>query len=125
MVKDFADGWVTLTRDAAHPNLAPATDVVVAAQASPDWPNRPMTIVVGTGIFVARRHEDAVAQAEKVLGEGYGKFGEIVGTPDECLERLAELEEIGFNYLRTTCADVRQQDAIAELLLGRVSEVAA
>jgi alkanesulfonate monooxygenase SsuD/methylene tetrahydromethanopterin reductase-like flavin-dependent oxidoreductase (luciferase family) len=124
MVKDLADGWVTLTRDAAHPNLAPVTDVVAAALAAPDWPSRPMTVVLGTRIFVASRHEDAVAEAKSALGDASGKFGEIVGTADECLERIAELERIGFNYLRTTCADIRQQEAIADLLLGRVSEAA-
>jgi alkanesulfonate monooxygenase SsuD/methylene tetrahydromethanopterin reductase-like flavin-dependent oxidoreductase (luciferase family) len=122
MVKDLADGWVTLTRDVAHPSLAPVTDVVAAALAAPDWPSRPMTIVHGTRIFVAPRHEDAIAQAEATLGDAFGRFGEIAGTPDECLERIAELEQVGINYVRTTCTDIGQQEAIADLLLGRVSE---
>jgi alkanesulfonate monooxygenase SsuD/methylene tetrahydromethanopterin reductase-like flavin-dependent oxidoreductase (luciferase family) len=122
MIKELADGWVTLTRDVAHPNLAPATEVVAETLASPDWPTRPMTVVLGTRIFVADRHEDAVAQAESALGEAFGRFGEVVGTPDECLERIAELESVGINYLRATCIDVRHQEAVAGLLLERVAE---
>jgi alkanesulfonate monooxygenase SsuD/methylene tetrahydromethanopterin reductase-like flavin-dependent oxidoreductase (luciferase family) len=83
-----------------------------------------MTVVLGTRIFVASRHEDAIAEAKAALGDAFGKFGEIAGTPDECLERIAELEQVGINYLRTTCADLRQQEAIADLLLGRVAEAA-
>jgi alkanesulfonate monooxygenase SsuD/methylene tetrahydromethanopterin reductase-like flavin-dependent oxidoreductase (luciferase family) len=124
MVKDLADGWVTLTRDVAHPNLAPVTDVVAAAVAGRDWPTRPMTVVLGTRIFVASRHEEAVAQAEAALGDAYGKFGEIVGTPDECLLRISELEAVGINYLRASCVDIRHQEAIADLLLERVAESA-
>jgi alkanesulfonate monooxygenase SsuD/methylene tetrahydromethanopterin reductase-like flavin-dependent oxidoreductase (luciferase family) len=122
MIKELADGWVTLTRDVAHPSLAPATDVVAATLAAPDWPTRPMTVVLGTRIFVAPKHEQAVAQAEAALGDATGKFGEIVGTPDECRERIAELESVGINYLRATCADLEHQEAIADLLISHVAE---
>ena len=83
-----------------------------------------MTVVLGTRIFVATRHEDAIAAAQAALGDAFGRFGEIAGTPDECLERIAELEQVGINYLRTTCTDIGQQEAIADLLLRRVSEKA-
>jgi alkanesulfonate monooxygenase SsuD/methylene tetrahydromethanopterin reductase-like flavin-dependent oxidoreductase (luciferase family) len=134
VVKDLADGWVTLTRDVAHPDLQSAVDRVTEETSSPDWPNRPMTVVLQTRIFVAERHDDAVADAKATLshaeafdkvGDAFGKFGEIVGTPDECIQQLSALEQIGANYLRLTFDNTAQQERVATLLLDRLAEVGA
>ena len=132
VVKDLADGWVTFTRDVAHPDLRPATELVAETTSAADWPTRPMTVVLQTRIFVAERHEDAVEDARETLshasafgkvGDALGKFGEIVGTPDECIEQLAAIEKSGANYLRLTFDSFAQQERVAELLLDRLPEI--
>jgi alkanesulfonate monooxygenase SsuD/methylene tetrahydromethanopterin reductase-like flavin-dependent oxidoreductase (luciferase family) len=132
VVKELADGWVTLTRDVAHPDLRSAIDQVAVETSAADWPKRPMTVVLQTRVFVANRHEDAVADAQETLshaeafgkvGDAFGKYGEIVGTPDECIEQLTAIEKTGANYLRLTFDTFAQQERMAELLLDRLPEV--
>jgi len=47
---------------------------------------------------------------------------EVVGTPEECLARIAEVESWGVNYIRAMIPSPESQDAIAELLLPRLEE---
>jgi alkanesulfonate monooxygenase SsuD/methylene tetrahydromethanopterin reductase-like flavin-dependent oxidoreductase (luciferase family) len=49
----------------------------------------------------------------------------VIGTPDECLEKLAALEAIGVNYVRTNFNSAEMQDRVARLIIPRLAEVAA
>jgi alkanesulfonate monooxygenase SsuD/methylene tetrahydromethanopterin reductase-like flavin-dependent oxidoreductase (luciferase family) len=128
MVKDLADGWVMLTRG--------ATDRLSEVLAQRDWPKRPMTIVRQIRMFVAPSRDAAIAEAgasfeKNPVGIGGAAASldefidrEIVGTPDECLARIAELEAGGANYLRLTFDTLQQQEWVARLILPRLSETA-
>lgn len=47
---------------------------------------------------------------------------EIVGTPDECLARIGELEDIGINYIRLAYDDPLQLRAVARFILPRFAD---
>jgi alkanesulfonate monooxygenase SsuD/methylene tetrahydromethanopterin reductase-like flavin-dependent oxidoreductase (luciferase family) len=123
-VIDLADGWVMLTRGSA--------DRLQQVLARPDWPQRPMTIVRMIRLFVAEDGDTAVAEAKASFeNDPMGKGGaattldefiqrEIVGTPDDCLRRIAELEAGGANYLRVAFDSEAQQERAARLILPRL-----
>ncbi len=125
-VIDLADGWVMLTRGSA--------DRLSEVLARPDWPRRPMTIVRVIRMFVAEDGDTAVAEARASFErDPVGKGGpaatlddfiqrEIVGTPDDCLRRIAELEAGGANYLRINFDTLQQQERAAHLVLPRLTE---
>jgi alkanesulfonate monooxygenase SsuD/methylene tetrahydromethanopterin reductase-like flavin-dependent oxidoreductase (luciferase family) len=125
-VIDLADGWVMLTRGSA--------DRLSQVLARPDWPKRPMTIVRVIRMFVAEDGDTAVAEAKSSFErDPVGKGGpattlndfiqrEIVGTPDDCMRRIAELEAGGANYLRINFDTLRQQDRAARLVLPRLTD---
>jgi alkanesulfonate monooxygenase SsuD/methylene tetrahydromethanopterin reductase-like flavin-dependent oxidoreductase (luciferase family) len=127
-VIDLADGWVMLTRGSA--------DRLGQVLARPDWPKRPMTIVRMIRMFVAEDGDSAVAEAKASFEKDpVGKGGtattldefiqrEIVGTPDECLRRIGELEAGGANYLRLAFDDAAQQERAARLVLPRLTTTA-
>lgn len=124
-VIDLADGWVMLTRGGA--------DRLSQVLARPDWPKRPMTIVRVIRMFVAEDGDTAVAEAKASFErDPVGKGGpaatlddfiqrEIVGTPDDCLRRIAELEAGGANYLRINFDTLQQQERAACLVLPRLA----
>lgn len=127
MVKDLADGWVMLTRG--------GKDRLAQVLAQPDWPQRPMTIVRQIRMFVAPTHEAAVAEARASFERNPVGVGgaaatleefidrEIVGTPERCLERIAELKAGGANYLRLTFDTLDQQERVAALVLPHLQGV--
>ena len=120
-----ADGWIMLTRG--------SSSRLEEVLARPDWPKRPMTIVRMIRCFVAEDGDSAVAEAKKSFeADPIGKGGkaetldefiqrEIVGTPDDCMRRIAELEASGQNYLRFAFDDEAQQERVAKLILPRVA----
>ena len=123
-VREYCDGWVMLRS---------SRDDVEAALASPEWPKRPMAIVRNARIFVGEDHEDgvSVARREFELGKAAGAPGlpdtaeefiarEIVGSADECLPRLLELETWGINYVRVNYQTAEAQEKLARLLLPRL-----
>jgi alkanesulfonate monooxygenase SsuD/methylene tetrahydromethanopterin reductase-like flavin-dependent oxidoreductase (luciferase family) len=124
-VIDLADGWVLLTRGSA--------DRLAQVLARPDWPKRPMTIVRMIRMFVAEDGDTAVAEAKASFErDPVGKGGaattldefiqrEIVGTPEECMRRIAELEAAGANYLRLAFDNEAQQERVATLILPRLA----
>ena len=124
LVKDHADGWVMLTRGSENR----LSEVL----AQPDWPTRPMTIVRQIRMFVAEDRDTAVGEAKASFERNPVGVGgaapdldafiarEIVGTPDVCLARVAELEAGGANYLRLTFDTLEQQDRVARLVLPRL-----
>ncbi len=103
----------------------------------PDWPTRPMTIVRQIRMFTAEDRETAVAEAKASFERNPVGVGgaatdldafiarEIVGTPDECMTRIRELEAEGPNYLRLTFDSLDQQERVARLILPRLSETVA
>ena len=128
-VIDLADGWVMLTRGSA--------DRLSQVLARSDWPKRPMTIVRVIRMFVAEDGDTAVAEARASFErDPVGKGGpaatldgfiqrEIVGTPDDCLRRIAELEAGGTNYLRINFDTLQQQERAARLYSCRASRTSA
>jgi alkanesulfonate monooxygenase SsuD/methylene tetrahydromethanopterin reductase-like flavin-dependent oxidoreductase (luciferase family) len=125
----LCDGWMTLSAGGNRDKLA---EVLSA----PEWPkDRPMDVVKGGRIVVRRTRDEAlsVAQAEYEAAKAvtpqfvpptFEEFlgREVVGTPDECLLRLSEVESWGVTYLRLNIPSAESQDAIAELLLPRLEE---
>ena len=98
LAKEVADGWVTLR--AATP------ETLQQVRAAPDWPQREFTIVRNANILVG---ETASALPNA-----------IVGTPEECAERIREIESWGVNYLRLGFDTLERQTAFANLVLPLV-----
>lgn len=131
IVKDLADGWVTLTR-CSKTVRGDAGNKIALAMDADDWPrDRPMTVVMQTRMFAAESRESAVADAvhssRTTANASPGGYlnSDIVGTPDECLERIAEIEASGPNYIRLTFDDLAQQERVARLVLPRLGEITA
>ena len=124
MVKDLADGWVMLTRG--------SEDRLQQVLSQPDWPKRPMTIVRQIRMFVAEDRDTAVGEAKASFERNPVGVGgaapdldafiarEIVGTPDDCMSRIEEVEAGGANYLRLTFDTPLQQERVARLILPRL-----
>src|SRR5262249_16546509 len=101
LVRELGDGWVMLRSG------TPGTRSEVFS--APDWPRRPMTLVRNATIYVDRDHQAAVEDATRVFESGRGGpaasldvylQNAILGTPEECLARISEIETWGVNYLR-------------------------
>jgi alkanesulfonate monooxygenase SsuD/methylene tetrahydromethanopterin reductase-like flavin-dependent oxidoreductase (luciferase family) len=125
-VRAYADGWVLLRSSRAD---------VEAAIASPEWPQRPMTLVRNARIYVGADHDDAVAIATQEyelskasgapgLPETVGEFlqNEIVGSADEVLPRVLDFESWGINYLRVNFQTPEGQEKLAAHLLPLLAE---
>ena len=124
LVKDLADGWVMLTRG--------SEDRLEQVLAQSDWPKRPMTLVRQIRMFVAEDRDTAVGEAKASFERNPVGVGgaspdldsfvarEIVGTPEDCLSRIQELEAGGANYLRLTFDTLTQQERVARLVLPRL-----
>jgi alkanesulfonate monooxygenase SsuD/methylene tetrahydromethanopterin reductase-like flavin-dependent oxidoreductase (luciferase family) len=129
-VKQLCDGWMMLSAGGRPETLR-------GVLSAPDWPARPMTLVKGARIIVRGTRDEAVAAATaeyealrvaspQLAGQSFDDFleREVIGPPDACLERLAAIEATGVNYLRVNFPSEEAQDAVARLLLPRLSEVA-
>jgi alkanesulfonate monooxygenase SsuD/methylene tetrahydromethanopterin reductase-like flavin-dependent oxidoreductase (luciferase family) len=138
IVKDHASGWVLLQNTPA--------DLISRAMAAPDWPSRPMTIVKTCRLVVGETPSDALAAAQRTYAVRrkareaqieqpghplapmitFEEFcsREIVGTPDECMARLADVEAQGYNYIRLAFDDPLQLGAVARLILPRYAAAA-
>ena len=125
-VKQLCDGWVPL-RTANREALS-------QVMAAPDWPKRPMTIAKSVRIFVAETYDAAIEEARRDYEspplrrtpppESFEAFvaREVVGTPEQCLARIAEIESWGVNYLRVNFRSEAAQERVARLLLPRLSQ---
>src|SRR5579871_6671772 len=117
LVKEQADGWVMLS--SGDP------DTLSRVLGEADWPSRPMTLVRNAWIFAAEQESSAIDQATRHFNEGGGGRGtlddflrtNVIGTPEQCLAQLNEIESWGINYVRATFASAGQQAATARLLL--------
>ncbi|HEX5140647.1 MAG TPA: LLM class flavin-dependent oxidoreductase [Dehalococcoidia bacterium] len=130
-VRELADGWMMLS---AGGNPAKVRE----ALAHPDWPKRPMTLIKGGRIIVADTRDEALRLAEveydtlkktapQIAPPTFDDFvdREIIGTTDDCLEKLAGLEAIGVNYVRCNFNSSVLQDRVARDILPRLGEVTA
>jgi FMNH2-dependent dimethyl sulfone monooxygenase len=123
----LCDGWMTLSAGGNREKLAEVLG-------SPDWPSdRPMSVVKG-GRIVVRRTRDAAIEAARgeyeaakaatpqFVPPAFEEFlaREVVGSPDDCLQRIAEIESWGVTDLRVNFPTAESQDAAAELLLPRL-----
>ncbi|MBV9580835.1 MAG: LLM class flavin-dependent oxidoreductase, partial [Chloroflexi bacterium] len=119
LVKELADGWVMLA--SGNP------DTLAQVLHAPDWPMRPMTLVRNASVFVAEQASEAVEQATAEFNAGRirGTLDQFlhdnpIGSPEDCLRRLREMESWGINYVRVNFAGPPQQEAAARLLLPRL-----
>jgi alkanesulfonate monooxygenase SsuD/methylene tetrahydromethanopterin reductase-like flavin-dependent oxidoreductase (luciferase family) len=126
--KQLCDGWMPLSAGGSKEKLTALTS-------APDWPARPFSVVKGARIVVRPTRDEAlkVAEAEyKATKAALPQFvppmfeefveREIVGAPNDCLKRIAEIESWGANYLRVNFPSEESQDAVAELLLSHLDE---
>jgi alkanesulfonate monooxygenase SsuD/methylene tetrahydromethanopterin reductase-like flavin-dependent oxidoreductase (luciferase family) len=117
LVKEQADGWVMLS--SGNP------ETLARVRAERDWPTaRPMTLVRNAWIFAAETEASAIQQATQVFNQGAarGTLEEflrtnVIGTAEQCLDRLREIESWGINYIRAAFGSAEQQAAAARLLL--------
>ncbi len=124
LAKEIGDGWVPLMRG--------QPDVVRELRAAPDWPES-MTVVRLTRVIVGETRESIMPEAEQAYDivsntatlqppPSFDDFlsSEVIGTPDECLARIAELEAAGIGYLLVSFESEEQQARCASLLLPRL-----
>jgi alkanesulfonate monooxygenase SsuD/methylene tetrahydromethanopterin reductase-like flavin-dependent oxidoreductase (luciferase family) len=92
-----------------------------------------MTLVRNATIYVDRDHESAVNAARRVFESGAAGpapsleaylHNAIVGTPQECLAGIQELESWGINYLRLSFPSLEHQTQFAQTLLPVVQKSA-
>jgi len=129
LATDLGDGWVPLMRG--------QPDIVRELRAQPSWPERPMAVVRLTRLLVAETFDAVLPEAEEAYEivrntatlqppPTFEEFlaGEVIGAPEECLERLAEMEEAGITHHLVTFEDADQQDRAARLVLPHLSRAA-
>ena len=116
LMKELASGWVLLSAGGLR-------EVIAQAKAEPDWPNREMSIVGGANVFAADTQQAAERAARHAFEAGQVPFvpnlealmqNGVIGTPNQVLERFAEMEGWGVNYLRLTFSDLAQQTYFAD-----------
>ncbi len=129
-VRQYADGWMMLS---AGGNPERLREVL----SHPEWPTRPMDLVKGGRMVVAETRDEAIKIAQgdyEVFARATPQIApptfeafldrELIGTPDECLEKLATFEAMGVNYVRLNFPSAEMQERVARLVLPRLAEVA-
>jgi alkanesulfonate monooxygenase SsuD/methylene tetrahydromethanopterin reductase-like flavin-dependent oxidoreductase (luciferase family) len=118
LAKELADGWVMLRSG--------TRETLQSVLSAPDWPSRPMTLVRNLTIYVGESREAATETARRVYESGAGGpaptleaylGNAILGTPQECLARIQEIEAWGINYARLSFPDTELQTQFAEEFL--------
>jgi alkanesulfonate monooxygenase SsuD/methylene tetrahydromethanopterin reductase-like flavin-dependent oxidoreductase (luciferase family) len=135
MVKELCDGWV--------PWATTTKEHFKRVLGAPDWPRRHIDISRGTSIFVNTNGDAAVAEARSAFEaavkgranrqmqdnypirtwpETWEEFeaSEVIGTPDDCLAQIAEIESWGVTQLRVGFSTLEAQERTANLLLPRL-----
>lgn len=117
-VKELCDGWMMLA--------AGNSDRLEEIIAGDDWPKRPMALIRGLRIHVGTTRDQAIGEARAIVARGgrgvsstleeFLEF-EAVGTPEECLRRIAQVAARGVNWLRVDCLDAAHQERIARHIL--------
>jgi FMNH2-dependent dimethyl sulfone monooxygenase len=119
---ELADGWVPLMRG--------QPDIVRELRADPSWPARPMSVVRLTRLIVGETEADFLPEAEEAYElvsntetlqppPSFDEFvaREVIGTPEECLQRIDEMEQAGIDHHLVTFESADQQERCARLLL--------
>jgi alkanesulfonate monooxygenase SsuD/methylene tetrahydromethanopterin reductase-like flavin-dependent oxidoreductase (luciferase family) len=118
LVKELADGWVTLRSGTA--------EILPGVLASPDWPTRPMAVVRSASVYLGATRAEAVDQARRALDAGQSgpartledvEKTAILGTPDECIRRIEEMASWGITYVRLGFWSEDQQTEFAATAL--------
>ena len=129
-VRRYGDGWMMLSAGGNPERIA-------AVLSHSEWPQRPMTLVKGGRIVVAGTRDEAIETARgeyellqrtspQIAPPSFEAFveRELIGTPDDCIEKLAGFEAMGVNYLRVNFSSAEMQKRVARLLLPRLAEAA-
>jgi len=127
---ELGDGWVPLMRG--------QPDIVRELRAQPSWPDRPFTVVRLTRLLVGEAPGAVLPEAEQAYEivrntatlqppPSFDEFlaSEVIGTTEECLERLDEMEEAGIDYHLVTFENAEQQERAARLLLPHLARAVA
>ena len=123
---ELGDGWVPLMRG--------QPDIVRELRADPSWPARSMSVVRLTRLLVGETADVVLPEAEQAYEivrktatlqppPTFEEFlsSEVIGTPEECLQRLDEMEDAGIDYHLVTFESEDQQERAARLLLPHLS----
>jgi FMNH2-dependent dimethyl sulfone monooxygenase len=126
---ELGDGWVPLMRG--------QPEIVRELRAGPSWPDRPMSVVRLTRLLVAETFDAVLPEAEEDYEivrntatlqppPTFDEFlaSEVIGTPEECLQRIEEMEQAGIDHHLVTFESQDQQDRAARLLLPHLSRQA-
>jgi alkanesulfonate monooxygenase SsuD/methylene tetrahydromethanopterin reductase-like flavin-dependent oxidoreductase (luciferase family) len=127
LATELADGWVPLSR--AEP------EIVQELQATPGWPDRPFTVVRLTRMLVGETLDAVRGEAEEAYEvvrstatlkapPTFEDFlaREVIGSPEDCVRRVAELEDAGIGYHLVSFENDDQQERAARLLLPRLAD---
>jgi dimethylsulfone monooxygenase len=127
---ELADGWVPLIRG--------QPDIVRELRADTSWPTRPFSVVRLTRLLVGETSAVFLPEAEAAYEivrntatlqppPTFEEFlaSEVIGTPDECLERIDEMEQAGIDHHLVTFESPDQQERAARLLLPHLSRAVA
>jgi alkanesulfonate monooxygenase SsuD/methylene tetrahydromethanopterin reductase-like flavin-dependent oxidoreductase (luciferase family) len=101
LVRDFGDGWLS------HPQYI--QDHLREIKFLPDWPTRPITMATFVNLIVADTREEAIERTNVFTLTPHEKTREeliawsVLGTPEQCVERLQEMEASGVDYLYLVC----------------------
>ena len=126
---ELGDGWVPLMRG--------QPDIVRELRAAPSWPDRPMSVARLTRLLVGESADVFMPEAEAAYEivrntatlqppPTFDEFlaSEIIGTPEECLQRLEAMEQAGIDHHLVTFESADQQERAARLLLPHLSRQA-
>jgi alkanesulfonate monooxygenase SsuD/methylene tetrahydromethanopterin reductase-like flavin-dependent oxidoreductase (luciferase family) len=129
LAHELGDGWVPLMRG--------QPEIVRELRADPSWPARPFSVVRLTRLIVGETADGFLPEAEEAYEivrntatlqppPTFEEFlaSEVIGTPEECLQRIDEMEQAGIDYHLVTFESQAQQERAARLLLPHLSRAA-
>jgi alkanesulfonate monooxygenase SsuD/methylene tetrahydromethanopterin reductase-like flavin-dependent oxidoreductase (luciferase family) len=119
LVRELADGWVMLRSG--------TPETLSRILGADDWPrDRAITVARTASVYVGASAEAALDQARQAVEAGQSgpartledvQKSAFIGTPAQLLDRFAELESWGINYLRLSFWTEDQQTLFAETAL--------
>jgi alkanesulfonate monooxygenase SsuD/methylene tetrahydromethanopterin reductase-like flavin-dependent oxidoreductase (luciferase family) len=112
-------------------------DIVRELRADPSWPARPFNVVRLTRLIVGETEAEYMPEAEEAYElvsktetlqppPSFEEFlaSEVIGSPEECLQRIGEMEEAGIDHHLVTFESDDQQERAARLLLPQLARQA-
>jgi alkanesulfonate monooxygenase SsuD/methylene tetrahydromethanopterin reductase-like flavin-dependent oxidoreductase (luciferase family) len=123
---ELGDGWVPLMRG--------QPDIIRELRSDPRWPTRPFPVVRLTRLLVGETMDAVLPEAEQAYEivrntatlqppPSFEDFlaSEVIGSPEDCLRRLDDIEQAGIEYHLVTFESGDQQERAARLLLPRLA----